>query len=141
MNELSGIPLRLVEIQHPNGKEEPFMIVTNALEVSARDITDWYKERWSIELLFMWLKQNLKIKRFMGKSRNAIMIQLFVALISYVLLKLCQKMSQPFSRMKDVCILAKTHLFTRPTLPQRKCERRRLQLQSSQQLTFGFYSC
>jgi IS4 transposase len=94
VNELAGVPLRLIEIRHPNGKEEPFMIVTNALEASAERIAGWYKERWSIELLFKWLKQNLKIKRFMGESHNAIMIQIFVALISYILLKLYQALLQ-----------------------------------------------
>lgn len=140
VNILAGIPLRLIEIKHPNGKEEPFMIVTNTLDASAQRIAGWYKERWSIELLFKWLKQNLKIKRFMGESHNAIMIQLFVAIISYVLLKFYQKMIQTHVRLKDVGVLVKTHLFTRPKLPERKRERRCLQLQSCQQLTFGFYS-
>jgi putative transposase len=140
VNELAGIPLRLIEIQHPNGKEEPFMIVTNAIDATADRIAGWYKERWSIELLFKWLKQNLKIKRFMGESHNSIMIQIFVALISYILLKLYQGMLQGYLRLKDVSTLTRTHLFTRPKLPERKEERRRLQLDSCNQLTFGFYS-
>lgn len=139
-NELSGIPLRLIQIQHPSGKENPFMIVTNSLNPSPQCIAGWYKERWSIELLFKWLKQNLKIKRFMGESRNAIMIQIFVALISYVLLKLYKGLTQGSLRLKDVCTLVKMNLFTRPKLPYRKQEKRRLLLESSQQLTFGFYS-
>lgn len=49
------IPLQLIEIQHPSGKEAPFMIVTNDLHASAHHIAGWYKERWSIELLFKWL--------------------------------------------------------------------------------------
>lgn len=141
VNELSGVSLRLVQIQHPSCKEKPFMIVTNALEASAQRIAGWYKERWSIELLFKWLKQNLKIKRFMGESRNAIMIQIFVALISYVLLKLYQGLMQGSLRLKDVGTLVKTHLFTRPKLQHRKREKRRLSLESSKQLSFGFYSC
>jgi len=140
VNELAGFPLRLIEIRHPNGKEEPFMIVTNALEASAERIAGWYKERWSIELLFKWLKQNLKIKRFMGESHNAIMIQIFVALISYILLKLYQALLQGYWRLKDVGTLVQGHLFTRPKLPKRKRERRKLQLESCNQLTFGFYS-
>jgi putative transposase len=135
------IPLQLIEIQHPSGKEEPFMIVTNDLQASAQQIAGWYKERWSIELLFKWLKQNLKIKRFMGESRNAIMIQIFVALISYILLKLYNAMGQSSLRLKDVCTLVKYNLFTRPKLHERKRERRRHLLETSQQLSFGFYSC
>ncbi|MGL5784778.1 MAG: transposase, partial [Alphaproteobacteria bacterium] len=93
-NELARIPLRIIEIKHPKGQEEPFRIVTNSLDASASRIAGWHKERWSIELSFKWLKQNLKIKRFMGESRSAMMIQIFVALISYVLLKLYQAMNQ-----------------------------------------------
>jgi putative transposase len=141
VNELSGIPLRLIQIQHPSGKEDPFMIVTNALDVSAQHIAGWYKERWSIELLFKWLKQNLKIKKFMGESRNAIMIQIFVALISYVLLKIYKGLMQSSLRLKDVCTLLRANLFTRPKLQSRKREKRRLLLESSRQLSFGFYSC
>lgn len=135
------IPLQLIEIQHPSGKEEPFMIVTNDLNASAQHIAGWYKERWSIELLFKWLKQNLKIKRFMGESHNAIMIQIFVAIISYILLKMYNNLIQLPLRLKDVCVLVKCNLFTRPKLQTRKRERRRLLLESSQQLSFGFYSC
>ena len=140
VNELAGVSLRLVEIKHPSGKEAPFMIVTNDLKASAQCIADWYKERWSIELLFKWLKQNLKIKRFMGESRNAIMIQIFVALISYILLKLYNNITGGVLRLKDVCTLVKSNLFTRPKLYNRKRERRRILLESSQQLSFGFYS-
>jgi hypothetical protein len=141
VNELSGIPLRLIQIQHPSGKEKPFLIITNSLNSSAQCIAGWYKERWSIELLFKWLKQNLKIKRFMGESRNAIMIQIFVALISYVLLKLYKSLMQSSLRLKDTCTLVRMNLFTRPKHPHRKQEKRRLLLGSSRQLSFGFYSC
>lgn len=134
------IPLQLIEIQHPSGKEKPFFIVTNDLNASAQQIAGWYKERWSIELLFKWLKQNLKIKRFMGESRNAIMIQIFTALISYILLKLFNSLTQKSSRLKDTCTLIKYSLFTRPLLYKRKQERRQQLLDTSQQLSFGFYS-
>ena len=133
-NELAEIELRLVEIQHPNGKETSFNIVTNAVDASAQRIAGWYKERWSIELLFKWLKQNLKIKKFMGESRNAIMIQLFVALIAYVLLKLYNGLvKEKGLRLKDVCTLIKSALFTRPKLQERQRERRRSWHSPSQQ--------
>ena len=135
------ISLQLIEIQHPSGKEKPFLIVTNDLNASAQQIAGWYKERWSIELLFKWLKQNLKIKRFIGESRNAIMIQVFTALISYILLKLYNTLTQGSARLKDTCTLIKYNLFTRPKLHTRKRERRRQILETAQQLSFGFYSC
>lgn len=133
-NELAEIDLRLIEIRHPSGKETSFNIVTNAVEAPAQRIAGWYKERWSIELLFKWLKQNLKIKKFMGESRNAIMIQLFVALIGYVLMSLYNGLvKEKGLRLKDICTLLKSALFTRPKLQERRRERRRSLLGSSQQ--------
>ncbi len=63
-------------------------ILTNDIEASAQEIADLYKRRWAIELFFRWIKQNLKIKKFMAMSENAIRIQVFCALIAFVLLRL-----------------------------------------------------
>lgn len=139
VNALAEMALRLIEIQHPNGKEAGFKIVTNALEAPAQCIAGWYKERWSIELLFKWLKQNLKIKRFMGETRNAIMIQLFVALIAYALAILYHRLIKGTGlRLKDVCTLIKATLFTRPRLYERQRERRRSSFSSAHQFSLGF---
>ena len=78
INKLAGRKLRLIEIEHPGGKNRPFLIISDMLDVTASQIASYYKQRWSIELLFKWIKQNLKIKRFMGESRNAILIQIHV---------------------------------------------------------------
>lgn len=69
-NNLAGIPLRLIQIKHPGGKNRLFLIVSNNLTATAAEISGWYKKRWSIELLFKWVKQNLKLKRFIGQSRD-----------------------------------------------------------------------
>lgn len=121
-NTLAGHPLRLIQIKHPGGKRRPFLIVTNILEAKAEQIALCYKKRWSIELLFKWIKQNLKIKRFVGQSRNAVTIQIFVALIAYVLLKLFKNMlGQTHKlRLKDVMIALRAHIFTRPDMHKRR---------------------
>ena len=64
--------------------------ITNDMTGSAQEIADLYKQRWQIELFFKWIKQNLKVKTFIGRSENAVMIQVLVALITYLLLKLAQ---------------------------------------------------
>jgi IS4 transposase len=139
INGLAGVPLRLIQIQHPSNKDKPFIIVTNAIDTSPACIAGWYKERWSVELLFKWLKQNLKIKRFMGENRNAIMIQIYVAIIAYALLKLYRETTrQLVYRLKDMCTLVKTNLFTRPSLQERMYKRKRLLREPSTQLSFGF---
>ena len=66
------------------GKE--YVYLTNNFRLSPQTIADIYKERWQIEIFFRWIKQNLTIKTFLGNSENAVMTQIYVALIAYLLL-------------------------------------------------------
>ena len=63
-------------------------VLTNDLEAPVQEIADLYKRRWGIELFFRWIKQHLKLKRFMTASENGIRIQLFIALIAFLLFRL-----------------------------------------------------
>lgn len=63
-----------------------YEFVTNNFELSAKTITEIYKERWQVELFFKWIKQNLKIKAFIGNSKNAIMTQIWIALCTGLIL-------------------------------------------------------
>ena len=63
-------------------------IFTNDLDADAQEIADLYKRRWAIELFFRWVKQTLKIGHFFGTSENAVRIQITIALIAFVLLRL-----------------------------------------------------
>jgi Transposase DDE domain/Domain of unknown function (DUF4372) len=65
-------------------------ILSNDLEATAQEIADLYKRRWAIELFFRWVKQTLKITRFLGTSENAVRIQIAIALIAFLLLRLAQ---------------------------------------------------
>jgi len=65
-------------------------LLSNDLDASAQEIADLYKRRWAIELFFRWVKQTLKITRFLGTSENAVRIQIAVALIAFLLLRLAQ---------------------------------------------------
>lgn len=67
---------------------ESFDIVTNRADLTAKQIADIYRLRWEIETFFKWIKQHLKIKKFYGTSFNAILIQIFTALILYCILKI-----------------------------------------------------
>lgn len=68
----------------PTGKH--YVFLTNHLGLAGKTICDIYEERWQIELFFKWIKQNLKIKAFVDNSENAVMTQIYVALIAYLLL-------------------------------------------------------
>ncbi len=120
INHLAGQTLRLVRIPHPAGKRQPFLIVSSLLDVPAHQIAEGYRRRWSIELVFKWLKQNLKIRRFMGEGRNAVMIQIFVAIIAYVLVRLYHELvaARNKSRLIDFMTLLAANLFhPRPQHP------------------------
>ena len=81
-----GQLVREVTVMNDTGKV--LRIFTNDLNASAQQIADLYKRRWAIELFFRWVKQTLKIGHFLGTSENAVRIQIAVALIAFVLLRL-----------------------------------------------------
>jgi hypothetical protein len=80
--------VREVRVRIETGKV--LRILSNDLDASAQEIADLYKRRWAIELFFRWIKQTLKITRFLGTSENAVQIQIAVALIAFLLLRLAQ---------------------------------------------------
>jgi IS4 transposase len=80
--------VREVRITTETGKV--LRILSNDLDASAQEIADLYRRRWAIELFFRWIKQILKITRFVGTSENAVRIQIAVALITFLLLRLAQ---------------------------------------------------
>jgi IS4 transposase len=84
-----GQLVREVTVLNDTGKV--LHIFTNDLEADARGIADLYKRRWAIELFFRWIKQTLKIGHFVGFSENAVRIQITVALIAFLLLRLAHE--------------------------------------------------
>ncbi|MCO5267282.1 MAG: IS4 family transposase [Brumimicrobium sp.] len=82
--------LRLVHVYKPD-ENKVIEIITNQLEWKARTIADLYKKRWDIELFFKAIKQNLQLKTFIGTSENAVKSQIYIALISYLILELIRR--------------------------------------------------
>jgi hypothetical protein len=80
--------VREVQLKTDTGKV--LRILSNDLDAAAQEIADLYKRRWAIELFFRWVKQVLRITRFLGISENAVKIQIAVALIAFLLLRLAQ---------------------------------------------------
>ena len=78
-------PLRRVVYRDPQTKNR-YVFVTNNTTWVAKTIADIYKSRWQIELFFKWIKQHLKVKRFIGRSKNAVWTQLWIATCMYLLL-------------------------------------------------------
>ena len=67
-----------------------YIFLTNNLTASAETIAELYRNRWSVELFFKWIKQHLRIKKFWGTSENAVRIQIYCALITYCLVAIVQ---------------------------------------------------
>ena len=86
-------PVREIGVMTDDGKTL-LRLVTNDLDAPAQEIADLYKRRWAIELFFRWIKQTLKITHFIGRSENAVRIQIAVALIAYLLLRIAQEQTK-----------------------------------------------
>ena len=72
-------------------QEREFVFLTNAMNLSALEIADLYRNRWQVELFFKWLKQHLKIKKFWGTTENAVKIQVYAAMTAYCLVAIAQQ--------------------------------------------------
>ncbi len=104
--------LRRVHYQDPEtGKE--YVFLTNRLDLSALEVAELYRRRWQIELFFKWIKQNLKIKAFYGTSKNAVLIQIWTALIAYLLLVWLKFKSKVGWGLLEFTRLAQTMLLER----------------------------
>ena len=88
-----------------------FEFLTNHMTLSARTIADIYKERWQVEIFFRFIKQNLKIKTFLGNSKNAVLSQVYVALIAYLLLAYQKFLSKIGLSLHYLARLVQRNLF------------------------------
>jgi hypothetical protein len=95
-----------------------YVYLTNNFRLSPRTIADIYKERWQIEIFFRWIKQNLKIKAFIGNSANAVMTQIYVALISYLLLCYFKFLSGVNIGLQELFRLLQLNLFRKCPLQE-----------------------
>lgn len=109
------INLRRVTFVREEDQKE-LVFITNDLSRSALEIAALYKQRWEIELFFKWIKQNLKIKRFISQNRNGVMIQVLIALISYLLLKLTQLTHLSKRTLYQICLLIGANLMERRSI-------------------------
>jgi hypothetical protein len=93
-------------------KQQEIELITNNLKLAASTIAAIYKERWQIELFFKALKQNLRVKTFVGTSANAVKIQIWTALLSMLLMKYLQFKSRCNWHLSNLIALVRLNLFT-----------------------------
>lgn len=95
-----------------------YQFVTNALDLPAQTVADLYKERWQIELFFKWIKQNLKVKSFLGTSMNAVKTQLWIALCAYLVLSFLKFQSKIGASLQRMLRILQLNLFERRDLTE-----------------------
>jgi hypothetical protein len=131
-------PVREIRVKIETGAI--LRILSNDLDAPAQEIADLYKRRWQIELFFRWIKQTLKIKHFLGRSENAVRIQIAVALIAYLLLRMAHRAQKnvesalTFARLIRANIMHRRPLdsLATPKPPPLAC---------ANQITFEFAPC
>lgn len=96
------------------GKHYTFL--TNNFKLAAKTIADIYKARWDVELFFKWIKQNLKIKAFIGTSKNAVMTQIWIAMCVYMLLAFIKFQSKLKKSMQQILRILQLNLFEKRNL-------------------------
>jgi putative transposase len=119
LNPLYQVSLREVVVARPD-HDAPLYLLTNDRGRPASEIARLYKERWEIELLFKWLKQNLKIRRFLGRSENAVRIQIYVALIAFMLLRILHHTAARAFKASPALLLAQLRVSLFRPLDLRK---------------------
>lgn len=108
------IPLRRIIVKREQG--DLITLLTNDVSRTAIEIAALYKGRWQIELLFRWIKQHLKIRKFLGNNENAIRLQIFAAMIAYALLRIAaraHRLALPILRFTDLvscCLFERRHI-------------------------------
>ena len=109
------ITLRRIGYRDP-GTGKHYKFITNNFNLSAKTIADIYKERWQIELFFKWIKQNLKIKSFLGNSKNAILTQIWTALIVMLLLMFLKIKAKLGNSLSKLLQLMQLNLFEKRSI-------------------------
>lgn len=108
------IQLRRITLRREDGRA--LTILSNDLVRRAGDLAGLYRERWQIELLFRWIKQHLNIRSFLGRSENAVRLQIFAAMIAYLLRRIAARDSRSLLLALRFADLVRTRLFERRPL-------------------------
>ena len=110
-------PIRLRRIGYKDADTGiHYIFLTNNFTLAARTIADIYKARWQIELFLKWIKQNLKVKSFLGTSKNAVMTQIWIAICVYLLLSYIKFLNHIQPSLQQILRLLQLNLFERRDL-------------------------
>lgn len=134
-------PDKLRQIKYwDEANQKELIFLTNNFTLTAAQIAEVYRDRWQIELFFKWIKQNLKIKTFLGTSKNAVMTQIWIAMIYYLLLAYIKFQTKFKKSLLELTrMIRETLLFRRDLIDLLSLGEKtvfRLKLEESPQLSF-----
>lgn len=114
-SEKCPIPLRRIGYRDQETGRH-YVFLTNNFKLSAKTIAAIYKSRWQIEMFFKWIKQNLKIKSFIGTSRNAVLTQIWIAMCVYLILAFIKLRSGLHKSLRQILQVLQLNLFEKRDL-------------------------
>ena len=122
---------------HDKELQKTFVFLTNNFDLEAIVIAKLYKNRWQIELFFKWIKQHLKIKKFMGESENAVKTQIWIAICTYLLVAIAKKMCKSELSLYQILQILSVSAFDKTPLNQllTKQELQNIKVEAHKQLT------
>jgi IS4 transposase len=109
------LPLRKLR-QRDSETGEQIVVLTNETSLKAEAIGELYRDRWRIEVFFRWIKQHLRIKAFYGRSPNAVLVQVWIAVSVYVLIAILKKRLGLPGSLYEVLQLLSVTLFEKTQL-------------------------
>jgi hypothetical protein len=117
-----------------------FVFLTNNFDISALEIALLYKNRWKIELFFKWIKQHLKIKSFWGESENAVKVQIWIAICTYLTVAIAKKELKIERSLYEILQILSVSTFDKTPVNQlvMSTELQKLETELHNQLTFSF---
>jgi Transposase DDE domain/Domain of unknown function (DUF4372) len=111
-SDVDEVPVRLRRVEFIDAEGREYVFLTNRLDLAAVTIAEIYRQRWQIELFFKAIKQNLRIKTFVGTSENALHIQIWTALIAMLMLRFLQLSSSWGWSLSNLVAMTRLNLFT-----------------------------
>jgi len=103
---------------YDESKPKTYVFLTNNFDLDALTIAKLYKNRWRIELLFKWIKQHLKIKKFWGQSENAVKSQIWIAVCTYLLVAILKKQLNLEASLYEILQILSVSLFDKTPVNQ-----------------------
>ena len=111
------IPLRRIRIYDAEN-QVTLVLFTNQFDVDASVIAELYRKRWQVELFFKWIKQHLRVRSFYGRSENAVRVQIWSAICTYLMVAIVRRQLNLQKRLNEILQIVSVHIFEQTPLAE-----------------------